>query len=147
MAVIVGQNSYGSNVEFGDYCLTRAGGEVLLEKLDDNVNVTEQDVALVSAFNLIESKYYYSDWSADNAPQNVKNAQFEVALGIISNDGFRAVGETEVKKLKAGSAEIELVPAAGEQVELFSDYVLALLGKHGSFSAPDTTLSNIVMVY
>ena len=134
MAVTPGVNSYGSNAEFLAYANTRVGGIALIDTIGDTDNIENEDVVLVSAFNQIEAVYTY-EWELTDTgeiPDNVKKAQFEVAFGIIQNDSISNHPTDDLKSLKAGSVQLVFDPDGKTEAPLFTEFVLALLGAHGT---------------
>lgn len=124
MALLLGTNTFVTLADSDLYFTDQLGGEAWTDLPE-----TDKEKALIAAWQKINAACAY-EFSADSAPENVKIAQCELANAIYKNfvAGITVSVEQELKKLKAGPAELEFFPlGSAEAQDVFSDYIKQLL--------------------
>lgn len=142
MPLVVNENSYVTVLEADDYFSDRFGKEAWAAE-------TNKEGALISAAQFLDlaCSWYNSPCEVDqkmafpripdcpNVPQAVKDAQCEIAFSMVSSGGSETGAEPEMKKLKAGSVEMEWFESGVTNSSLMPDISKALLSSYGDCSA------------
>lgn len=146
MAATVGVNSYVSAADATAYFGDKYGFDLWTPS-------TKKDAALVSARQLLDT---YCSWfghkvsesqpmafprtpDADPVPQDIKDAQCEIAYKIIENNSVSQVADDPLVSLKAGSVEMVFKPSkAGNPSS--SKLVDSLLAPYGLCAGSGSTL-------
>ena len=123
MAIIIGENSYVTELEADSYFADRFGNDGWGEEVN-------KDKALVSAFSMMNAM---CEWLADFEepfPQGIKDAQCEIAFAISATGSTVTDGGSPLVKLKAGSVELAF-DAKSNRNPLVSDLTSNLLAEYG----------------
>lgn len=134
MALTVGVNSYVTLAEADAYIASRFGYDQW-----DTLTDPQKESALISAAqqmnaacNWYSSKYEFEfDPIADPPPQELKDAQCEIAYSIAASGSANTGTSDPLTKLKAGDVELEWKASGGSSSPLYSDYTKGLLSSVG----------------
>lgn len=143
MTIVIDENSYVDIAGADAYFLTRYGYDQWAP-LDD----AAKEQALVSATAYLNSLCEWDGYPVDpeqplafprnpNAnptPQAIKDAQCEIAYGMVLSGSASDSGSTEdvLTKLKAGDVELEFKGDVNPTSSLTSDYTKSLLRQYGT---------------
>lgn len=142
MTLTVGENSYVTVVEADAYFTDRYGYD-LWAALD----TPAKESALISAAQYLDSLCRWHGYPVDSSqsmafprnpdanptPQTIKNAQCEIAYGMVAAGTANDSGSTEdvLTKLKAGDVELEFKGDVNPTSSLTNDYTKSLLRPYG----------------
>lgn len=143
MTIVINENSYVDIAEADAYFLDRYGYDLWAPQTDP-----QKESALISAAQYLDSLCAWHGTPVDSAqlmafprnpdanptPQSIKNAQCEIAYGMVSSGSANDGGSTEdvLTKLKAGDVELEFKGDVNPTSSLTTDYTKSLLRPYGS---------------
>ena len=150
MTITINDNSYVDIAEADAYFLTRYGYDLWEPQTD-----AQKEQALVSAAQYLDSLCIWYGTPVDSAqlmafprnpdanpvPQHIKNAQMEIAYGMVSSGSASDTGTTEdvLTRLKAGDVELEWKGDVKTTNALTSDYTKSQLRPYGNCSFAGAT--------